>query len=519
MLKAAKRSLTISRNKYEYEATDNEIIVFSKVPVLEIKRINENYDTSMYDTDGKVIHPTVSLIENDENYQDYRYSDLIYKVQTQGKAKTLEINIPYAHSLSEIQAKYSKVFVWSANQWQQLETEYDKTAKLLRAVVGEGINSHTSNEVIVAVFSNYFWYSTYTKRMAQDFPEWSYVYKNKNSNGQRFLNFFGIEFEELEEHMSWIRDQKYIGTADITQIDWLYLYTDTTKKLDVTDNVYYMDGQTKKEIQVFETVQEFSFSSKNDGVIFDYEKGLIYSQYEYDKIIVEKSDGESFELTPRLHQVWNIYDEFGLLLGVKRIFGEKNYRFIERILDVFRYPSNTSEMGLTHGIARDLGLIQRYTLDNNGNEIEIEWKDDTKPLLIKNKSGMFLDHRTLRVDGKRLIYGSQYTVDMNNNILINPLEEYTYHHISIVQGIEKYELHDKKNQELYNMMYKENGLATPLFESWVSYIRKIAPVMWDDFQWDKGYWDTIDKELTGIGYVPNHWDSNMENWKGVYIDE
>lgn len=513
---SAEHSLRLSSEVYPYQHSDGEVIVFAQKEV-EVKRSNELFTTDMYDANNAIRHPDVELLEENEHYKDYRFTDLIYTARLKEGPAKIEVNLLYAHNLSTIQARYASVFYYNRGKWIEADTEIDEDEKLLKALIStKGLLDE--KEMIFAIFFNHYWYSPYTKVLAEAFPTWSHLHKDKNSNGQRFLNFFGMEMEELKEHFDWINRQHFIGKVDITQVDWVYAYVN--KGPIPNNSVPYMQGVNKKiPVKVLEGVKDFDYNTANEGVLIDYDKGLVYTQYEYNTLYIDLEDGTSIALEKRLHQIWNTFDEFGTLLGVTRHFGEKNYRFIERILDVFRYPSNTSDIGLTHGIARDLDMIQRWRKDSHNEDIELLWQDDTHPLLIRNKSGMLLDHRTLRVDGKEIENGHGYTVDKNNNILINPRNEYKPHRISIVQGVEKYELHNREDVELHALMFEENGLATARFESWVQYIRKIAPVMWDDFQWDKGYWDTINKELTGIGYVPNHWDSNIDKWKGRYVYE
>lgn len=61
-------------------------------------------------------------------------------------------------------------------------------------------------------------------------------------------------------------------------------------------------------------------------------------------------------LTPEIFNVWNCFDEFGLLLGLSRILGEKNADYKDRLLDVYANPANSTYAGLRYGIARELGL-------------------------------------------------------------------------------------------------------------------------------------------------------------------
>lgn len=58
----------------------------------------------------------------------------------------------------------------------------------------------------------------------------------------------------------------------------------------------------------------------------------------------------------RLRNVWNQFDEHGIVIGLKRIPGEKNAAFKRRILDVFVNQSNSSYKGLINGVTRELGL-------------------------------------------------------------------------------------------------------------------------------------------------------------------
>lgn len=60
--------------------------------------------------------------------------------------------------------------------------------------------------------------------------------------------------------------------------------------------------------------------------------------------------------TPEVYNIWNCFDEFGLLLGLPRIPGEKNKNYKTRLLDVYTNPANSTYQGLLNGISRELGL-------------------------------------------------------------------------------------------------------------------------------------------------------------------
>lgn len=60
--------------------------------------------------------------------------------------------------------------------------------------------------------------------------------------------------------------------------------------------------------------------------------------------------------TPVRHQVFNAFDEHGVLLNLKRIAGESNASYKQRLLDVFVHRASAAYKGLLNGITRELGL-------------------------------------------------------------------------------------------------------------------------------------------------------------------
>jgi len=58
----------------------------------------------------------------------------------------------------------------------------------------------------------------------------------------------------------------------------------------------------------------------------------------------------------KTQSVWNQFDEYALLVGLRRLKGEKNWSLKRRTLDVFARHANSSYQGLIYGITRELGL-------------------------------------------------------------------------------------------------------------------------------------------------------------------
>src|SRR5699024_1181284 len=132
-------------------------------------------------------------------------------------------------------------------------------------------------------------------------------------------------------------------------------------------------------------------------------------------------------------------------LGIKRNHLENNSSFKERILDVFRYQSNTSKQGLKNGIARELNMIKR----TNREEL---WGDDSKTFYIQNTTGYKIDVNTLKIDYQE-VEEDQYVELPNGDIYIHPLDQEEKHIVSFICGIEMHELHDNNDEILNNLIY------------------------------------------------------------------
>ncbi len=443
-----------------------------------------------------------NLSINQKDYHAYQPTRLQFHLNSADITQSIKVKIKYANRLTRTHVKHAVICRYNQDlrEWEMISHTLNKEEKVFEFeanIIG-----------VYCVFVNHYWYSSFTQRMADEYPNWTKIRQSKKSTGQLFLNYFGIELETVKDYLEWIQEQKYIGTADISSYDWIYMYK--LPNINQT-NVIKITSADGKELPVLESLQEFFYNDRNQGGILDYEEGRFYTSRKYGDLIFTISRGEEenkYQVTPLDYHIWNQFDEFGLLLGVTRLHLEKNENYKERILDVFRYPSGTHDEGLTNGIARDLNMIQRR--DKTGQQIF--WKNDLKDLVLRNSEKKVIEERSLRVDDLPL-KKDQYEVDEVGNIRIFAFNEGKEHTISFIHDIEKYQLYDKDYEPLRRMMFQEDGQATPTLLHWVEYINTVAPVMWDRFRWDEGFWDTIDQKLTGLGYVPNIWDSQIDVWK------
>lgn len=216
----------------------------------------------------------------------------------------------------------------------------------------------------------------FTEQMRKMLPQWMKMAKDPQSVGAQFLGVFGMEFEDIQQYLDMVLSNQFIGTADVGQIDVTYkvplALPIVTDIVNVDTVVAYKNDQKHVFLNV-NTIRKFYMAHADESVcIFDQSAGVLYlrpgsylmssadihSPIDY----VEINGTAHYEYS--LHHIWNAFDEFGLLLGIERLHGERNAQFKERILDVFRKPGNSTEDGLKNALSRDLGLTTDQVMVN-----------------------------------------------------------------------------------------------------------------------------------------------------------
>jgi hypothetical protein len=82
-------------------------------------------------------------------------------------------------------------------------------------------------------------------------------------------------------------------------------------------------------------------------------------------------------IVEKIH-VWNIFDEFATFVGLERHVGETNIELEQRILNVFKRRTNSTELGLKNAILNELAI-----LDATLTEKDIDISKPTPENLVK----------------------------------------------------------------------------------------------------------------------------------------
>lgn len=209
--------------------------------------------------------------------------------------------------------------------------------------------------------------NNFTRNLMAKFPSWMKMAKDQESVGAQFLDVFGLTLDEFKREFDEVVDNFYINTAHLDIIDLLYKVPLTTAVVSDTEPVdevliIHHDGS---EEEIYETTRLREFYSRDaqlPSFYVDRASGYLYLRVNFEFIEDKDNPYRAIQVngaphyTIGTHHVWNVFDEFGLLVGLRRLPRERNPEFKERILDVFENPGSSTKEGIVNGLARELGI-------------------------------------------------------------------------------------------------------------------------------------------------------------------
>jgi len=191
-------------------------------------------------------------------------------------------------------------------------------------------------------------------------PQWMEMQKDYSSIGAQFLNVFGLEFEDIEAYLDRQLNNQFIGTVNMGQIDILYKMNLGQTLTDQDTVTVSGDGTS---LAITESLREFYETEDDSVVLLNRDRSTVYSKILYNSVSVAVN-GTVMPTQQILHHVWNSFDEIGLLLDTPRLFGEGNYDYHLRILDVFKRPGSATTEGLQNYLGRQLGVAPTHIRTN-----------------------------------------------------------------------------------------------------------------------------------------------------------
>lgn len=202
-----------------------------------------------------------------------------------------------------------------------------------------------------------------TRTVLDTFPEWMETRDLDSESatplsvGAQLVNAVaGQWLDDLDYGLNYLDLQRYIDTADVTQVAWVYAAADAPEVL------WSIVGD---DVQLARTasLEEFYAAGEDEDVFFwDELKRVVYTRKSYENLELNE---EIYNQNP--HHVWNWFDDFGLMVDLDRHLLEDNETYKIRILDVHINRPGVGVEAFKLALRRELNLWQAFgaTPDSN----------------------------------------------------------------------------------------------------------------------------------------------------------
>lgn len=347
-------------------------------------------------------------------------------------------------------------------------------------------------------------------------PSWFKMKKEPNdSMGLQFLNAFGLQLDEIEDILNYAYKQTNLSTIDINFVDILYKAmipsnydVDYITDISVDSTVLI---ETNDLYNFFDLDNNYSISNninQNNYFFFDRVRKIIYLREPYDKDntylngkVKFKINDENIIVPLVIHHVWNFLDEFGALFGCKRLYGEQNLDYKNRLLDIFVNKANSSKVGLANGISRELGL-RRFKIWHNQKE-EFIIKDNMVIVNSISKNGEKVEIEDLYVNQEGYVVLKAVEFDAETDVKI-----------SYICGLEINSLTNSISNKFSNETYNADGTPTDTLISYVNEIKNNSSILWNDFYYDEELWvkDNSEFDDEPFSFIPSTLDSSIKGF-------
>jgi hypothetical protein len=210
--------------------------------------------------------------------------------------------------------------------------------------------------------------SDHARSILNRFPSWSKTFADSleratpeialpESNSGKFVNaLIGENLDKIDEYLSKIELDSFIASADLNEIAWMYVYSP------IQPGFIQVVGDSIELARV-STMGELLEHRDTDNVFFyNFTTNQLFILKQIVKLLV---DGEEYD--PIVVQNINSFDQFGLMVGLQRLYLENNLNFSKRILDVNQNPPSINEEGFKLTLRRELDIwrVLGSTPDSN----------------------------------------------------------------------------------------------------------------------------------------------------------
>lgn len=254
------------------------------------------------------------------------------------------------------------IFIRDSKPWIKIELEIfseNTDISTLGLLFYLEIGIHTPTSPII---------SNSARNILRRFPTWTKLFEDSldpatpslaipASTGGKFLTSLVQEnIDNVVTEIDLYGINTYINSADENMLAWVYV----TYNIPVNLLSVIGDGVPLSPVDSLATF----YKSKLTDHIYYYnpiDRQLLVIQ-EYGTLTVNGSVFEQYPIN-----IFNNFDEFGLKLGLPRLYKESNSRYKKRILDVSKNMPATNVDGLKRTLRRELDIWKVYGVEPDSN--------------------------------------------------------------------------------------------------------------------------------------------------------
>lgn len=323
-------------------------------------------------------------ILNPDKFQDYlhRFVDTSSNIDIVGFKHSI-LNLPGEENPKfSLKIYSSKTANASDSEWQQIafvestntilfltnvsryikfvidfETESDLSSSDLLFLVQVNID-----EITVPVITDH------ARTVLSRFPSWTKIYSDSleratpelafpQSEAGKIVNaLLGEDLDKVDDLISDIDFDSFISTADVNQVAWLYVCPN------IRPGFIKVIGDDLELARVSSLFDLLQLGISNYAFYYDFVSQDLYSLRPFKDLYVDLEKVQQIPI-----QNYNSFDEFGLKVGLQRLYLESNINFKKRILDVYINPPALDIEGLKRTLRRELDIWRAYgaTPDSN----------------------------------------------------------------------------------------------------------------------------------------------------------
>lgn len=256
---------------------------------------------------------------------------------------------------SEISSNASAIFLTNCKKYIKIELEIfteESDVEALGLLLFVNVLIHDPTSPVI---------SDSSRTILSRFPTWTALYEDSLeratpelatpvSTGAKFLNaLIGDYLDSFNSELDLNSINSYIATADEDAVDWLYItYNAPAAAIEVLGDSVPLARSS--------SLEEFYSSKKTDYIYYhNISDNQIITLRKFENLTI---DGVGFDQEVILF--FNIFDEFGSRVGLKRLYLESNENYKNRILDVYRNIPSVDKEGVKRTLRRELDIWRAY---------------------------------------------------------------------------------------------------------------------------------------------------------------